>query len=38
MKGLTTCTTSLQELFPIGSIYISTSTANPSTIFGGTWE
>lgn len=38
MKGLQSCTTSLSELFPIGSIYISTSTTNPSTIFGGSWE
>lgn len=38
MKGLSTITTSLQNLFPIGSIYISTSTTNPSSIFGGTWE
>lgn len=24
--------------YPIGSIYMSTSTANPSTLFGGVWE
>lgn len=25
-------------IYPVGSIYASTSSANPSTIFGGTWE
>ena len=26
------------EVWPIGSVYISVTSTNPSTIFGGTWE
>lgn len=28
----------LSKVYPIGSIYLTTSSVNPSTLFGGTWE
>lgn len=28
----------LNEVYPIGSIYISTNATSPATLFGGTWE
>ena len=31
-------TTILNIIYPIGSIYMSTTSTNPGTLFGGTWE
>lgn len=28
----------LDNIYPIGSVFITTNTTNPSTYFGGTWE
>ena len=29
---------SIDDVYPIGAIYMSVNSANPSTLFGGTWE
>ena len=36
---LTDCTDTLKKVYPVGSIYMSTVSTNPATLFGfGTWE
>ena len=29
---------SLLDVYPVGAIYMSTSSTDPGSIFGGTWE
>lgn len=36
--GINKSNSSLAKLYPIGSIYLSVNSTNPSTFIGGTWE
>lgn len=37
-ENVTSIDTSIDSIYPIGSIYISYNSTNPASLFGGTWE
>lgn len=38
MAGMMNPVLTLDDVYPVGSIYMSVNTANPAALFGGVWE